>query len=428
MTASGIRTFGLGVVALFFTFIFASRIDIGLPVHLGHMSVILLLALGWRYLPKLVCHRQFVILSGVFIVVGLYHSVIGTVVGTRPFLFLQIMLSIPFYIAFGFLLRCLAFDERIEDFYTSALSLFRLYIYCVASNSALILFEAFFPSIKEVVESVLVQDPESNIDYATHPFRLRGLAAGGGAALSIANGIAIWLCLALVMRHRIEKISGSIMALTIAFSNLFTGRTGLVIGAVFVALFLAILFVSGIRRFRLSYLAAACLFVGAISIVFMSVDLDREVTGWAIDPLWIILEAPSQSDDLNTQKEMWFLPPHPLHLLFGVGYFSGFNVLYPATDSGYIKTLLAVGAPLALLIYGLILFLLLRVIKTSPALGYFLGPVMFVLFLVEIKEPFLYQNFAARLIFALIGFHLAALARDKLPTQTRTYLSLKSAP
>jgi hypothetical protein len=388
--------------AVVFMFVFAPRIDVGLALHLGYLSVGVLILAGARAVPRLVLDQQFIQLAGFFVFLGLYHSLVGMLVGTESFTFLRVMLSLPLYIAFGFLFRRLFIPVHASQ-QEATLRMLRVYVYCIFANSALLLLEYFVPQLKETVESVLIREVNANIDYASHPFRLRGLSAAGGAALSVANALGLWLCLALVLRGVIGQVQGYTMAVVIAASNIFVGRTGLAISVVFLIIHLLTLMSSRVGIKRL--VAYGTLF--SIGMFILSqLHWDRAVTAWAFAPLIGLAADPSDSYELHVLRTMLFLPDEPVQLLFGVGYFIGRNVLQAPTDSGYVKTVLAVGLPLACLLYGSILVAAYRVIKSS-SLAYVLLPIFLIGLVVEVKEPFMYQNIVGRLVFMLIGIHLA---------------------
>ena len=110
---------------------------------------------------------------------------------------------------------------------------------------------------------------------------------------------------------------------------------------------------------------------------------------------------------------MLYLPDDPVHLLFGIGFFEGLGNIYPRTDSGYLKTILSIGVPLGILLYAVIIFMFFRVNRVSSKYFWLVVSVSGVMLLVEVKEPFLYQNFAARMIFLLSGAAMFILAKRR---------------
>jgi O-antigen ligase len=100
---------------------------------------------------------------------------------------------------------------------------------------------------------------------------------------------------------------------------------------------------------------------------------------------------------------MLFIPKNIFHLMFGIGFFEGTARIYPRTDSGYLKTLLSIGLPLGLLLYGWIFRLIFHIRRKDNLLGWLSISVILTFGILEIKEPFLYQNFSARLICLVAG-------------------------
>jgi hypothetical protein len=148
--------------------------------------------------------------------------------------------------------------------------------------------------------------------------------------------------------------------------------------------------------------------------VVMNIQLDAEISSWAfewVDGLMSGEVSSSSSDDLGT---MLFLPHDVVHLFFGIGFFEGEGRLYPRSDSGYVKTILSIGLLFGGVLYGTIAWMFGQIRKVDRRYSLFVLSVLGFMFLVEIKEPFLYQNSAARLIFLLSGgaLYLVGLNRD----------------
>lgn len=66
----------------------------------------------------------------------------------------------------------------------------KIMVSVITINSVIILFSGFFPDVKNFIEVILSQEYESNINYA-ESFRLRGLSASGGFALSAVIVIGV---------------------------------------------------------------------------------------------------------------------------------------------------------------------------------------------------------------------------------------------
>lgn len=406
------RSLPLGLA--YFAFIFAPRITAGIPLNLGILTFVVVLIVGRAYLAQLATNVEFLTLAAFFLLIGLYDLVVGTIYDNDPRFIIQIVISLICYLVFGHIVGQLL-AKRHEDFGYTLVRICRLFLICVLINSLLVLLESFSPPVRRIIEGVLyTSSAPDGLNYLTHPFQVRGFAAAGGAGLSLANGLAVWICAALIVLGEYPMWRGFALMVVVASASIFVGRTGLIVGLFGVAMFLFVQICvkpltglkSGIRAIGLITVIAA---IGLA--LFKFVNADSEVLGWAFE--WLSgfgrgTLTSASSDDLQS---MLFFPSDAVHVLFGIGFFEGSTSLYPRTDSGYLKTLLSIGLPLSVLLYSVILFSLLRVAFLSKKTLLLILPMFLIMIVVEIKEPFLYQNFAARFLFTIIGASLAYSVR-----------------
>ena len=136
------------------------------------------------------------------------------------------------------------------------------------------------------------------------------------------------------------------------------------------------------------------------------IEISDEIIAWAfewVDGIYGKKLDSSSADDLKT---MLYLPDDPFHLIFGIGFFEGKSEIYPRTDSGYLKTILSIGVVFSLLLYLTLIYLFTKTINISREFKILIYPILIFLIIVEIKEPFIYQNFMGRIIMLLIGASL----------------------
>lgn len=387
-----------------FLFVFAPRVNFGPGINLGLAPVLLVALMNIDMFSRLSFPRPFAVLVSFFLFIGLYSYCMAAFYGNEPDYFSGICISAIICVIFGWGYARTYCGVNDPD---SAIIVDLIYfiVLAILINSAVMLFEYFVPDVKNVIEAHLVQADSSNIDYAEHPFRLRGLASAGGAALSIVNALGIIFVIFLVRRRAMTGIVGLVVSVVITLSNIFTGRTGLIASLVFVIVLFVMLFWNSMRSGTFGILRA----VGLLLITWWFVssalhfDLDAEASRWAfewVDGLSTGKLSSASSDDLGS---MLFLPTDTIDLLFGAGFFEGEHAKYMRSDSGYVKTVLSIGLLFGSLMYAFIGWLFYKVALVSREFFWMVSAVLVFFYFVEIKEPFLYQNYSARVLFLLSG-------------------------
>jgi hypothetical protein len=194
-------------------------------------------------------------------------------------------------------------------------------------------------------------------------------------------------------------------AIVIVASNVFTGRTGLIFGALFLsALVFSLVFAAVKKGFSAApKLVLLCVFLFLFANAVLGFDLDAEARDWAFEWLEGLATGHLRSESSDELGTMLFLPTQAHHLLFGIGFFEGDSTLYPRSDSGYVKTIFSVGLIFGAMLYFGIGRMFWHVSRVPGGSRLLVICVLLFMFIVEIKEPFLYQNYAARVICLLSG-------------------------
>jgi hypothetical protein len=389
---------------LLFFFIFAPRVALGAEINFGLLAVALIMVMNASAFIQFTLPKPFAMLVGVFLFLGLYDYCLAELYGNEPSYFVGICVAAAICVMFGWGFAR-SYVDRPDDASKFILELVQLVMLAILLNSVIMLLEYFVPGVKDTIESYLIQSDSSNIDYAEHPFRLRGFASSGGAALSIVNALGVMFVIFLVWRGAMSGLFGLLAAAVMAVSNIFAGRTGLIASLAFSVLLLAFLLwrsartgLTGLIRAIGLLILTSCFISGVLNI-----DFDAEASRWAfewVDGLTSGKVSSSSSDELGG---MLYLPTNAIDLLFGVGFFEGESSQYLRSDSGYVKTVLSVGLLFGGLMYAFIGWLLFKVVEVSREYRWLVIAVLGFLYIVEIKEPFLYQNFAARVLFFLSG-------------------------
>ncbi|MDA9153744.1 hypothetical protein N9N92_01910 [Planktomarina temperata] len=259
-------------------------------------------------------------------------------------------------------------------------------------NSCIILLQFFSSDFRQLVESFFVQ---FNLRYDVG-FKYRGIASAGGAGLSVFQAIAFTMLLFQISEKKITYIKGIIIGFTIFFATLLIGRTG----TVFMILF-SIIF--SFRSWKILFASTFLVlltwtFYEAISEIMFNDFHGTNVLFYSLGFLF-------QSNGLNEEgtlrvlNEYWFFPNSP-NILWGYGFY-GIGKFEPWTDSGYIRSVLSVGLPLASLKYCLLLILFYNRCGKSVMMFFLLS----ILLIAEIKEPFLISGFGIRLFLALMIYN-----------------------
>jgi hypothetical protein len=263
-------------------------------------------------------------------------------------------------------------------------------IFAAVLNSLIIFFEFSFQPFRVFVESYLVQFPGS--EYVTG-MRFRGLASSGGAGLSIFNSLVFAIIL--------EKIQTSarsgflvFCALVIFCATVFIGRTGLLI------MMLVSIFYS-LRSFKVFISSSVFGVILIFSIVFLqnyfyekfNDDFLWSSAGFLVDGVdWFQNEG-----TIDTISSFYFWPSG-INFFIGYGFY-GIGSFTPWTDSGYMRTILSVGIPFALLIYSIFVRFIFGVFYSN----WFFSIMLAILLIAEYKEPLLFSGFSSRVFILLVA-------------------------
>lgn len=390
-----------GIFLLLFFFILAPRVSIIIPNHTGFIAVMIGVLLSFKKIKLAFRNKWIIYTLLLFVFLGAYHTFCAILYGHDSSFFLSILVSVFISLLFSYLLVA-KFYADVNGF-DLILNITSMVVVIMFVNSFIILIEFYNPSAKEMLESILVNEKGANINYLEHAFRFRGFSSSGGSSLSIVNAATIWFAIALCFLGKFSNLQTLGMTSVIAASNIFTGRTGLAFGLAFVLFFITFKYIPGLFKQGKGHFAKNILVIFLVIILLPPIEISDEVMNWAFE--WTAgLESgkveSASSDDLKT---MLFIPDNPFHFLFGIGFFEGINNVYMRTDSGYLKTLLSLGFLLSTVLYGFLFYLIYKITTIDKRLRLLIFPVAIFLIFVEIKEPFLYQNFLSRILTLFIG-------------------------
>lgn len=272
----------------------------------------------------------------------------------------------------------------------------------ITLNSIVIIFEFLFPPFRELVESFLVQ---LNNDYLFST-RFRGIASAGGAALSLVPPIGMLLSFELLRKQRLSILMVSIYILVLFLSLLLIGRTGIVLSAIPIGLFI-------FTRYRKLYLSNLLSDLILSSLVFIGCFFFLDLIGGFFGDSFIYYTigflfqhggiANEGTTTALVNQHLAAIPTEYPAAIFGYGFY-GYGGFEPHSDSGFARMFMSVGIPLGLLYYTIFFRIIFGYFKVGKSV--FLIFLFTLLLLAEIKETLMFSQFASRafLLFTVSSF------------------------
>lgn len=273
--------------------------------------------------------------------------------------------------------------------------------FCLISVAVLIqailtICSYLMPSIKAVFSSLIIYT--SNFDE-TNLLRAMGFASVGGASFSVIQSTGV---ISLLILNKLNDLSFLhrfllwVSILVIFVSIFFIGRTGLFISII--ATFIYILSL----QLKLKNIAVVVMFLFlAFQINYINLidNLTSNIDGFKSELFvnWIEnsfkLKGNETASDLNEMP----IPPLSFETIIGTGRvldISGFGNA-SGHDSGYVQTYYSLGLLLAVFFYSAFFVFLIYQIKIQNQFKTekqtFLYLLVFVVFIVEFKEPFIFS-------------------------------------
>ncbi|KAA0014340.1 hypothetical protein F0A17_01410 [Billgrantia pellis] len=320
--------------------------------------------------------------------------------------FLTYMIQVALYILLGYVLALSLMTKSLDMDQVLTLC-FKLVVFIVFVNSLIILIEYNFPPFRNFVESMLYLPENSNIDYLTREFRLRGIASGGAANLSLFHGTVLILLQALYIKKKIGFLYFITASVTIFTSLLFIGRTGIVVAIIGIALFHMLNFILSKEKLSLRRILLYASIAGIVMAVppVFAILFPENVLSYSITFLYRGVEGVQQEGTTAALARMINIPNEWPKLLFGVGVHSGDFDLRRSVDLGYMRMFTALGIPVAIAFYVFVAYLGKCVLSVTHYKSFWLV-FMIIMFIAEYKEPFIFKGYSARLMWMIIGVGL----------------------
>lgn len=395
------------ILVVIFLFIFGTQFK-AIAINSSYLVLFGLIILNPKKVYDFFSNKEMLFYTLIFLIIGFYSLLLSTIYGFDNY-FLKILVGIVAYILFGYLLASNISHNPNTDRYKIYKVVFFI-VMAISFNSLLIILEYFNNDFKYFIENIMVENNMSGVSYLEHPFRIRGLATAGGAALSVVIAFGILMSVYLYFVKYLSLQVAIVLIIIMNISNIFTGRTGLFLGLIFSSILIILLFYKSIFNLKL-FIKNILLSVVVITLFLIFLNnykLNDDVFSWAFEIFINFSESGKiESSSSNELLTMFILPDDISHLLFGIGFYEGNNPLnYIRSDVGYIKSIFSIGLLLSIFIYGLLFNLIykLKNIDYTAKLG--IPFVILLLMLIELKEPFLYQNYLSRVIFCLVGAYI----------------------
>ncbi|MEE9337055.1 MAG: hypothetical protein V3U87_03175 [Methylococcaceae bacterium] len=265
------------------------------------------------------------------------------------------------------------------------------------------------------VSNQLVQSERYREDW----IRAVGLTNGGGSSLSLVqfSGFVVSLYVINKSSNIVTTYVFSLMAISIFFSTLLTGRTGVVLEIIFIILYPLTQKITTLRVIK-TYIIVL-ISIGIVFFIFNNYILEMMLNSnskFEFLLLWLeeILEL-DKGGTVNTLQSMT-IPPLSMETIFGTGLVSnpdGSNA--SGSDIGYIQTYYALG-----LIFSIIFYSSLLLYSTVSFKKYFKSDYKFwilftlLIFVAEFKEPYIFKYSLTFVLFSILSCRYYIIANNQL--------------
>ncbi|WFM70024.1 hypothetical protein [Halomonas sp. CKK8] len=402
----GLSYSNVAMLTLFlYLYLLAPYFDLRVMVlHGGMLATAFLLMRHFRLAFKVLALESVLMVFIVLCLFAIYNLVVVAIYSVEfTTAFQTYLIQVCIYIMLGLVLA-MSLMQKALDMDQVITLIFKLVTFVVFVNALIIVIEYHVPAFRAFVESMLYLPENSNINYLTREYRLRGIASGGAANLSLFHGMVLVIIQALYIKHKIGVVYTLVASVTIFTSLLFIGRTGILIGFIGIVIFHALNLMMArnklsLRRFFL-YISLAAIIVVAPPV--FAIFFPDNVLAYSISFLYEGVEGLREEGTTRAVANMFEIPNKWGKLLFGVGAHWGDFTLQGSVDAGYMRMLTALGIPLALAFYCFYAFLAKYLFNLTHYKSVWIV-IMIIMFIAEIKEPFIFKGYSARLVWMMIG-------------------------
>lgn len=402
----GLSYRNVAILTLFlYLYLLAPYFDLRVMVlHGGMLATFFLLTRHYRLAFKALATESLLMIFVVICLFAMYNLIVVAIYSLEfTSTFQSYLLQVCIYLLLGFVLA-MSLMQKALDLDQVITLIFKLVTFVVFINALIIVIEYQVPPFRAFIESLLYLPENSNINYLTREYRLRGIASGGAANLSLFHGMVLVIIQALYIKKKIGVAYTLVASVTIFTSLLFIGRTGILVGFIGIVLFHALNLMMAKNKLSFHrvflYICLAALIVVAPPV--FSLFFPDNVLAYSINFLYQGVKGLQEEGTTQAVANMFDIPNKWRKLLFGVGVHWGDFTLQGRVDAGYMRMLTALGIPLALAFYIFYAFLAKYVFTITHYKSVWIV-LMIIMFIAEIKEPFIFKGYSARLIWMMIG-------------------------
>ena len=383
------------LTAVFFVYIFNLELAGGGGVSLS--SLIVLLVCGLPFYPRreglsfYVAHGLLIVLlflipflwTAAYAIYYATDAIVLTVSAIKTFIWAWIVALVLFYSSD----RQHSFRQRVIEVVLIPL------VAALFLQSIFVLLSFFIPGFSEWVGSVLVT--KGNLT-GLEDFRSKGFANSGGANMAMVFSFGVVASITLF--HYLRQSRYLLIAFFITLTSALVGRSGVVAG---IALLMLYYTIYG-SKVKLTASLGLCVFAG---VLFLASDMGL-LGLFAPDSAWMKWFFTEASESVTQLSEMIGYELSGADALFGAGFFEEATGQYERSDSGFVKSIYALGIPMAIYFYGIIFYIFSRGLhveraRSDPFLTFLLILISLMLFAFEMKECMLCQNMTGRVLFLL---------------------------
>lgn len=402
----GLSYLHVGMLTLFlYLYLLSPYFDLRVMVlHGGMLATAFLLFSNGRLVLRVLSLESVLMIFIVLTLFALYNLLMVLVYSIEfTTTFQTYIVQVCIYLMLGFVLA-MSLMQKALDLDQVVTLVFKLVTFVVFINASIILIEYQVPPFRAFIESMLYLPENSNINYLTREYRLRGIASGGAANLSLFHGMVLVIIQALYIKNKIGTVYTLVASVTIFTSLLFIGRTGILVGFIGIVLFhvLNLMMARNKLAFRRLFLYVSLAAIVVLAPPVFSLFFPDNVLAYSIEFLYRGVEGIQDEGTTRAVASMFDIPDKWAKLLFGVGVHWGDFSLQGSVDAGYMRMLTALGIPLALAFYIFYAFLAKYFFSMSHYKSVWIV-LMIIMFIAEIKEPFIFKGYSARLMWMMIG-------------------------
>lgn len=422
----------LMVVPVFFLLLSPYFEVYGSFVHGGAVAAFSIFLLAYKVWQKIFANYYlFFLMAALVFPVVVFHVIGGLTFAVVPdFIFLRLLFTFTFYFALGLAVGYLL---KVHNFKVGqAVTVSVAWVFFVGLiNSAIVFLGFLHPDVKALFESLLWYDNGMNINYRSSEYRLRGFASAGGASLSVFHSISFVAATWLYLRTRVGLwwfLSASLLIIT---SILFVGRTGLFLAVLGSGLLVVSYLFRNLMRKRMDGRIIGIILFSITALILISFSeglLSKNIYNYTVGLLVGGSSALQDEGTVSVIFSFYHMPEGLIHLIFGNGVFSGGFDGVNATDAGYMKMFTAAGLFGSAWFYGVFLLFVGLILKRASNVFRkysFVYIVLVLLFVAEVKEPFIIQGYSSRALMLVLGV-LAAYAANLTVRQRSTSTGLQT--